>query len=122
MAPRFGSASGKSRIIRGSAAASIANEVKVSVAIPAKIASILRIMGPEFIGVCCTCLDISCGPHGERVGKGEHRMEHSPTRHGSTAGSLHRPWLVSLVMSVRQPETLPHYPMVLHRGGFPDGS
>jgi hypothetical protein len=23
---------------------------------------------------------------------------------------------------VRQPETLPHYPMVLHRGGFPDGS
>ncbi len=24
--------------------------------------------------------------------------------------------------SVRRPETLPHYPMVLHRGGFPDGS
>ncbi len=24
--------------------------------------------------------------------------------------------------SVRKPETLPHYPMVLHRGGFPDGS
>ncbi len=24
--------------------------------------------------------------------------------------------------SVRQPETLPYYPMVLHRGGFPDGS
>jgi len=24
--------------------------------------------------------------------------------------------------SVRTPETLPHYPMVLHRGGFPDGS
>jgi DNA-binding MarR family transcriptional regulator len=23
---------------------------------------------------------------------------------------------------VRTPETLPHYPMVLHRGGFPDGS
>ena len=23
---------------------------------------------------------------------------------------------------VRPPETLPHYPMVLHRGGFPDGS
>jgi DNA-binding MarR family transcriptional regulator len=23
---------------------------------------------------------------------------------------------------VRQPNTLPHYPMVLHRGGFPDGS
>jgi DNA-binding MarR family transcriptional regulator len=24
--------------------------------------------------------------------------------------------------SVRKPDTLPHYPMVLHRGGFPDGS
>ena len=24
--------------------------------------------------------------------------------------------------SVRRPKTLPHYPMVLHRGGFPDGS
>jgi DNA-binding MarR family transcriptional regulator len=23
---------------------------------------------------------------------------------------------------VRRPETMPHYPMVLHRGGFPDGS
>lgn len=23
---------------------------------------------------------------------------------------------------VRPPQTLPHYPMVLHRGGFPDGS
>jgi DNA-binding MarR family transcriptional regulator len=23
---------------------------------------------------------------------------------------------------VRRPETLPHYPMVLHRGGYPDGS
>ena len=24
--------------------------------------------------------------------------------------------------SVRRPETLPHYPMVLYRGGYPDGS
>jgi DNA-binding MarR family transcriptional regulator len=24
--------------------------------------------------------------------------------------------------SVRKPDTLPHYPMVLHRGGYPDGS
>ncbi len=24
--------------------------------------------------------------------------------------------------SVRRPEVLPHYPMILHRGGFPDGS
>ena len=23
---------------------------------------------------------------------------------------------------VRRPETLPHYPMILHRGGYPDGS
>ena len=23
--------------------------------------------------------------------------------------------------SVQKPQTLPHYPMVLHRGGFPDG-
>ena len=23
---------------------------------------------------------------------------------------------------VRRPEALPHYPMVLHRGGYPDGS
>jgi len=22
----------------------------------------------------------------------------------------------------RRPEVLPHYPMVLHRGGYPDGS
>ena len=24
--------------------------------------------------------------------------------------------------SARHPATLPHYPMVLHRGGYPDGS
>ncbi len=24
--------------------------------------------------------------------------------------------------AVRKPRTLPHYPMVLHRGGYPDGS
>jgi hypothetical protein len=24
--------------------------------------------------------------------------------------------------SVRRPDTLPHHPMVLHRGGYPDGS
>src|SRR6266567_3548963 len=25
-------------------------------------------------------------------------------------------------LAVRRPATLPHYPMVLHRGGYPDGS
>jgi hypothetical protein len=24
--------------------------------------------------------------------------------------------------SIRRPGTLPHFPMVLHRGGYPDGS
>jgi hypothetical protein len=24
--------------------------------------------------------------------------------------------------AVKQPDTLPHYPMVLHRGAYPDGS
>jgi hypothetical protein len=28
----------------------------------------------------------------------ERQMLHRPARHGSTAGSLHAPWLVSLVM------------------------
>jgi hypothetical protein len=32
------------------------------------------------------------------------------------------PYLEGWRASVRQPDTLPHFPMVLHRGGFPDGS
>jgi len=33
-----------------------------------------------------------------------------------------RPYPDGWRAAVRKPETLPHYPMVLHRGGFPDGS
>jgi DNA-binding MarR family transcriptional regulator len=33
-----------------------------------------------------------------------------------------RPYPDGWRASVRAPDTLPHYPMVLHRGGFPDGS
>jgi DNA-binding MarR family transcriptional regulator len=32
------------------------------------------------------------------------------------------PWPGSWRASIRQADRLPHYPMVLHRGGFPDGS
>jgi hypothetical protein len=44
---------------------------------------------------------------------------------GRFAGELFRglaPYPDGWRASVRKPETLPHYPMVLHRGGFPDGS
>jgi hypothetical protein len=33
-----------------------------------------------------------------------------------------RPYADGWRASVRKPQTLPHYHMVLHRGGFPDGS
>ena len=33
-----------------------------------------------------------------------------------------RPYPDGWRSSVRKPEILPHYPMVLHRGGFPDGA
>ncbi len=32
------------------------------------------------------------------------------------------PWPCGWRASIRKPNVLPHYPMVLHRGGFPDGS
>jgi len=44
---------------------------------------------------------------------------------GRLAGELFRglePYPDGWRASVRRPNTLPHYPMVLHRGGFPDGS
>jgi hypothetical protein len=47
---------------------------------------------------------------------GDHRSPESPLRQGL---KLHpQGWRASLP----EPETLPHYPLVLHRGGFPDGS
>jgi hypothetical protein len=33
-----------------------------------------------------------------------------------------RPYPGNWRLQVRPPVTLPHYPMVLHRGGYPDGS
>jgi DNA-binding MarR family transcriptional regulator len=47
---------------------------------------------------------------------GEATAEHSPVFQGLI------PYPDGWRASVRKPETLPHYPMVLHRGGFPDGS
>jgi len=48
------------------------------------------------------------GPTGDLAG--------SPLRHGL------EPYPGNWRASVRPPQTLPHYPMVLHRGGYPDGS
>lgn len=42
----------------------------------------------------------------------EHRMPHRTTTYGWSRGRTR----------LRRPSTLPHYPVVTHRGGFPDGS
>jgi hypothetical protein len=47
---------------------------------------------------------------------GDGTAEHSPLFKGI------EPYPDGWRASVRKPETLPHYPMVLHRGGYPDGS
>lgn len=47
---------------------------------------------------------------------GEHSAQPSPLFQGL------EPYPEGWRASVRKPDTLPHYPMVLHRGGFPDGS
>ena len=47
---------------------------------------------------------------------GDGTAEHSPLFRGLA------PYPDNWRASVRQPRTLPHYPMVLHRGGYPDGS
>jgi hypothetical protein len=44
------------------------------------------------------------------------------TRKGSPLFQGLEPYPDGWRAMVRQPETLPHFPMVLHRGGFPDGS
>ena len=45
---------------------------------------------------------------------------------GTYAGSPLAPGLVpyddNWRATTRRPDTLPHHPMVLHRGGYPDGS
>jgi hypothetical protein len=43
----------------------------------------------------------------------ERQMPHRTSDHGSMAGPR---------AAVRAKDTLPQYPMVLHRGGYPDGS
>jgi DNA-binding MarR family transcriptional regulator len=65
-----------------------------------------------------------------RFGKGAVRaLRESLERLAGEPTARRSPWFRGLEpypdgwrASVRQPGTLPHYPMVLHRGGFPDGS
>jgi hypothetical protein len=44
------------------------------------------------------------------------------TRSGSPLFAGLEPYPEGWRAKVRKPTTLPHFPMVLHRGGFPDGS
>lgn len=44
------------------------------------------------------------------------------TREGSPLFRGLEPYPENWRAAVRNPQTLPHYPMVLHRGGYPDGS
>lgn len=50
------------------------------------------------------------------------RMVGKPTAQPSPLFKGLEPYRDGWRASVRKPDTLPHYPMVLHRGGFPDGS
>jgi DNA-binding MarR family transcriptional regulator len=50
------------------------------------------------------------------------RLVGEPTRQRSPLFRGLEPYPDGWRASVRKPNTLPHYPMVLHRGGFPDGS
>jgi hypothetical protein len=57
---------------------------------------------------------------GETLGAARDALEQLTGDHARLAAGLEPPpggWRASL----RRPVTLPHYPMVLHRGGFPDG-
>jgi len=52
-------------------------------------------------------------------------LERLAGEHGAKSAPLFRglePYPDGWRASLPKPETLPHYPMVLHRGGFPDGS
>jgi len=58
---------------------------------------------------------------GETLGAVRAALEQLTGDHARLAAGLEPPpggWRGS----PRRPATLPHYPMVLHRGGFPDGS
>ena len=58
---------------------------------------------------------------GATLGAVRDALEQLTGDHARLAAGLEPPpggWRASL----RRPATLPHYPMVLHRGGFPDGS
>ena len=50
------------------------------------------------------------------------RLAGEPTAQASPLFRGLEPYPDGWRASVRKPDTLPHYPMVLHRGGFPDGS
>jgi hypothetical protein len=50
------------------------------------------------------------------------RLVGEPTAQGSPLFHGLEPYPDGWRAAVRRPNLLPHYPMVLHRGGFPDGS
>jgi hypothetical protein len=51
----------------------------------------------------------------------DNEAEHAPADKSRLLLGL-KPYADGWRAAVREPETLPHFPMVLHRGGFPDGS
>jgi len=62
---------------------------------------------------------------GDKIGDLRKSLERLVGGAGAEGSSLFRglePYPDGWRASVRKPETLPDYPMVLHRGGFPDGS
>jgi DNA-binding MarR family transcriptional regulator len=59
------------------------------------------------------------------IGRLRELLEQLAVGHGAQQSPLFRglePYPEGWRASVASPEVLPHYPMVLHRGGFPDGS
>jgi DNA-binding MarR family transcriptional regulator len=62
-------------------------------------------------------------PKGQRARAEYHRILDTTEQHWRTRfGAGLTPYPDGWRASVRKPESLPHYPMVLHRGGYPDGS
>lgn len=60
--------------------------------------------------------------HLHRLRRALERIAGDGTRTGSPLWSGLEPPATGWRSKERQPETLPHFPMVLHRGGYPDGS